>query len=517
MPQRVANVLTLVLGIAGLAVVAALVLAGADLRRAARTGPRWKRALVAAGLALLTWAAPASAPPEPCYFRPPPIRPEMFDPAKRPVAMLELALPLVEKLAKADRLPPDPTKALLDAMERAAAALDRDDVLRRLSPDERKKAADLKLRATARIKALRARLFLETHPLEHTGTWVELTEAWRDVEALAEAGRHTTAQRKRATEKLRAAENALTILAASGRITQAELDLLRVELQRHVEAIYRTPPTDTRIACYTMPALSPPRRSLDRLARRLPLLRQMAEAGTVKPPVVERALAGIRADLEVLTDGKQLAELGDGRRQAEKVRDEVAEQLARIQHLVSAMTLADTQAWQDITAAWRQAEEAAKAPDVAPETRKAASGKLSAALQTIAKLTEAGMLTEAEADVLAADAGRVRGDLHRFPPMRDPAGPCYGPCYIVGSMPARAGFYRMLRQLPLLAKLVASGRINPTVAAKVLPLIRADVAVLDDKAKLAKLPAREQQEAVETREKARELLGQVDKLLSAAR
>ena len=54
MPQRVVNAWIVVMGIAGLVLVVALVLFGADLRRASRTGPRWKRRLLTAALALLS-------------------------------------------------------------------------------------------------------------------------------------------------------------------------------------------------------------------------------------------------------------------------------------------------------------------------------------------------------------------------------------------------------------------------------------------------------------------------------
>jgi hypothetical protein len=49
MPERA---ITLLWGLAGLAVVAVLALCGVSLRRAARSGPAWKRRLVAAGLLL---------------------------------------------------------------------------------------------------------------------------------------------------------------------------------------------------------------------------------------------------------------------------------------------------------------------------------------------------------------------------------------------------------------------------------------------------------------------------------
>ena len=51
--DRFWNVWTLALGLLGLVIVMALVVIGLDLRRAKTRGPRWKRRIIAAGLAVL--------------------------------------------------------------------------------------------------------------------------------------------------------------------------------------------------------------------------------------------------------------------------------------------------------------------------------------------------------------------------------------------------------------------------------------------------------------------------------
>ncbi len=56
MTDRIWNVWTLVLGLLGLVIFLALVVIGADLRRAKTRGPRWKRRIIAAGLAALAAA-----------------------------------------------------------------------------------------------------------------------------------------------------------------------------------------------------------------------------------------------------------------------------------------------------------------------------------------------------------------------------------------------------------------------------------------------------------------------------
>ena len=53
MPHRIWNLWTLALGILGLVIVVSLVVIGQDLRRAKTRGPRWKRRIIAAGLAVL--------------------------------------------------------------------------------------------------------------------------------------------------------------------------------------------------------------------------------------------------------------------------------------------------------------------------------------------------------------------------------------------------------------------------------------------------------------------------------
>lgn len=71
MPQRITSVLTVILGLAGVLALGVLIVLRIDARRAAATGPKWKRKLIAAGLALLAFTG-ANALAEPplgatCY------------------------------------------------------------------------------------------------------------------------------------------------------------------------------------------------------------------------------------------------------------------------------------------------------------------------------------------------------------------------------------------------------------------------------------------------------------------
>ncbi|MCY2929818.1 MAG: hypothetical protein NTV86_10060 [Planctomycetota bacterium] len=84
MPQRVTSVVFLATGVAGLLLLAGLALWRIDPEAWARTGPRWRRRLVAAGLAIL--AATGVAPAQPAASRPVGNAPAATAPARKDLA-----------------------------------------------------------------------------------------------------------------------------------------------------------------------------------------------------------------------------------------------------------------------------------------------------------------------------------------------------------------------------------------------------------------------------------------------
>lgn len=109
----------LVVALTGALFVAALVVFGYDIRRAARTGPNWKRRLVAAGLALLGCAGVAAVIQErhenrgtwSCYV---PLPAPMSKATMRRIAA---RLALVETLAKDGKLEPSVAQKLMEEMD----------------------------------------------------------------------------------------------------------------------------------------------------------------------------------------------------------------------------------------------------------------------------------------------------------------------------------------------------------------------------------------------------------------
>ncbi len=243
MAQRTVN---LVLAVAGLLVVAALILFGCDAWKAARTGPRWRRRLLGSALMLLA----------------------------------ALGLPALG----AEAAPADAPK--------------------QATPDA---SAD----------------------------WQAIHDAWAAALPLARTGKSTSAQRKAADDKMKAASEAAKSLEAKGLLASQEADLLNVELANLRQEIYREPPTDFRGTCYDMAYISSAQQSLQRLNQRLPLVEKLLEGGKVNPTVGGRVIAAIEADLAILKDAKNMEQLrGDERAKADAARDKAAQALQRLRKLM---------------------------------------------------------------------------------------------------------------------------------------------------------------------------------------
>jgi len=442
MPQRTANFLLGVLGLAGLVV---LVLLGADLYRSARTGPRWKRRLVAAGLVLLGWLgmAPAAdkAPPliEPVVDRPvetavktPQLKPDpltssrqwrfitltwqraddaasgrlgaypfnkagkkyivdslarsakqidelaakdlltaaeagmlkaeiqtltaaigrtrpvgvkmpacytapALTPARDSMERLTARTALLAKLAAAKTLRPEVIEKATASVRRDVRTLDNPKHLARLPESKRADAVKVRDAAKKQLATIRSRLLGEAKQLDDTEAWSHIVDAWRTAVPLAASGKSTTAQRRIADRKLKAAGRAISALAVGGMLSRPETLLLRSEAARIRRRVYRNPPTDSRVTCYDMAMVPPAHQSFRRLSKRLPLLRRLAANGKVNRRVLEKVLPSVRTDIATLSDPQQAKALpGEERVQAEKTREQAAAAFARIEALLKA-------------------------------------------------------------------------------------------------------------------------------------------------------------------------------------
>ncbi len=237
MPHRVTGVPAAVLGVLGLFLVTGLLLLRADLRRAARTGPKWKRALVAAAMTLL-----ASLGLGACAE-------DAQTPAGGPPAATRAA-------AEADRPPAAATRA---ATAPAVEALAR-------SPH-----------------------------------WQRVAGIWDRAEEIASGrrGRYplTNAGKRRLLASAAEFETNLTALTRTGLLAGPEAQLLRLEYGLFADQIRLTPSQEKRPGCcseeYTREAI----REWRRFA---PAFGQVAAAGKLHPEARDVILDAIDARIEAL-------------------------------------------------------------------------------------------------------------------------------------------------------------------------------------------------------------------------
>jgi hypothetical protein len=172
--------------------------------------------------------------------------------------------------------------------------------------------------------------------LEESGDWKTIVEAWNFAKPLGDSHKSTTAQRKEADDKLKAAREAGDKLVAAGLLVAAEAGLLSAEQDRIRADVYRDPPTDSQVTCYDRMMLSPAQQSFDRLSKRLPLLEELVKGGKVHSSVADKVLGTIEADVAALSDEKQLAALKDKKAEAGKTRDAVKAEVEKLRKLLDA-------------------------------------------------------------------------------------------------------------------------------------------------------------------------------------
>jgi hypothetical protein len=291
--------------------------------------------------------------------------PTMVAPVHDAVLRLADRTPLLEKLAAAGTIHPAAVDRTLTAIEADLTTVTKSaEAWRKMVVPGNKTGEQAAKAALAAVLRVRARLAAASAPASAPAAgataapapaggaaaaaaapdgprWQTIVDAWRFAKPLADSHKSTTAQRKVAADKLAAATKAAAELAAAGEIAPAESALLAAEAQSLQADILRDPPTDSAVKCYDMFILPPAQRSVERLQKRLPLLKALVAAGKVAPAVAERVLPTIRADLATLSDAKELARLQPApRQQAAGVLTESTAALAGVEGLLPKPTSA---------------------------------------------------------------------------------------------------------------------------------------------------------------------------------
>ncbi|HOX05288.1 MAG TPA: hypothetical protein PK280_02710 [Planctomycetota bacterium] len=342
MPYRAPALLLVAL--AGAIAVIGLVLIGIDVYAARQRGPRWKRRLLGAGLAVLGVFGAWSARPRPT---PPSSTPICYAPMPMPcptpsIQSLEQQVSTLARLLDEGRIDPNVARKALAAAETALAEASTREVLDSLSTAERSRAGALIQAARTRIDQLKTRL--DANPpapakpaasLEESPDWKVITDAWDFARRLS--GSSTTKQRSASEAKFKAANEAAGRLVASGVLSYAEAALLASEAEKMARDIRTEPPSDGGVTCYTMAPVSwPDYQGLDRLKQRLPLLEELLASKKINKPVLDKVLGTIQRDLasldDLLADKKYVT--GDKRAEVQRTREAVKAQVERLQGLI---------------------------------------------------------------------------------------------------------------------------------------------------------------------------------------
>lgn len=176
--------------------------------------------------------------------------------------------------------------------------------------------------------------------LEASADWKIIVEAWSFAGPLV-LKNGTKAQYRESDERLAAAKEAANRLAKARLLTESEAGLLAIEADKLVQlrTANRRWPTDAGPApmCYG-PALPDEvtRPCLERLAKRLPLLGNLAQGRKIHGVAMDKVLSSVESDLKVLSDNPAGYNSADRRAEAEKTRDAVKAQVEKLKQQLKA-------------------------------------------------------------------------------------------------------------------------------------------------------------------------------------
>lgn len=437
------RMLSIFLVIFGSVLVIALIILGRDLHRAARTGPTWKRKLVAAGLVLL--------------------------------GAFGIGSGCVDRAGSGDGS--------------GFASVNFDDPI---PPGQ---------------------------SLVETYHWRHLQSVWREAHEIGSGARGAypfdREGKQRVLDDITTVASNLEKLEDAELLTAAEAGLLAEELGLLKNRVLAKRPTEMQNAtCYMTAMVLPGRESLDRLNARLPLLEELADSDTVQLQVVSKVLGTVDKDLDTLADEETLDQLPDDEKaEAEAVVREARELVERIRDTLTGSTgaLENQRQWKFVVNAWQAVTPVAMSGKSRTAERKAIDARLDQAKQGIRELTAAGLLSEAEAQLLVSEAKRLRSQMYRNPPTdMDPSISCYDMALIV---PAQQSLERLNQRLPLLQELAADGKVQPAALRKVIGSVEADIQLLSNEEELKQLAPEQRQRADELREGTESAVAEIKRLL----
>jgi len=301
----------------GVVIVISLALFRADLVRAATTGTRRKRKLIAAGIAILTMLGLISCsdgddiqPRVTCYKVSLPVSAEYRHPsAFRLSQQVEL---LREQLATGT-LEPAVVERIMGIIENDMMTVGDTEIQQAYSAEEQQRFQELCRTAEALLVEVNAELAMDP-----PARWREFQMVTREAAAIASGRRGAYPfdedGKNRLLGELRALDDRYIAAAQNtGKLSSAAADLLRAEVTELITGVQAKRPTEMRMAsCYEpmmMPA--PAAESLAVIQQRLELLQQLSDETEIAPYVIKKIITSIEDDLLILADETELQRLDE--------------------------------------------------------------------------------------------------------------------------------------------------------------------------------------------------------------
>jgi hypothetical protein len=211
---------------------------------------------------------------------------------------------LLRKVVASDRVAPAAMDRIVQRVQRELDQLE-DPTLARGLRNKADRLKAKKLHAEVSALVVRIKCNVLGMRLGETSGWKTVETALAAAAPLAATRRSTSAQRVAVVKQMDIAKSNLTSLTEAGLLAAVETELLFGELARLKNAIFRDPPTDTKVSCYEMMAPDPVGDSTKRLIKRIPMLSKLIDSGKLNPLVAGKLLGSISADIKMLKNAKK--------------------------------------------------------------------------------------------------------------------------------------------------------------------------------------------------------------------
>ena len=412
---------------------------------------------------------------------------------------LDAQLKKLTELTSARHFDGPAARETLQSVNAGVAVLSKPANLAKLTPKGQARAKYLLTAAAKQTALAQALIPIGTTNLARSAQWKIVSDAWSYSAPLADSHKSTMAQRKIVTEKLKSAGKAISALSAAGLLSTAEATMLMIDMGRLKSDLVQDPPTDSKVTCYDYAFTPGVELSLGSLAKRVKLFREVIAADRIAPAAMDRIVERVERELAQLTDPKQqvhnLLRTDAGRRMAKKVHAEVSALVVQVKRKVLIERLGKTSGWQAVETTLKAAGPLAKSHRSTSAQRVAIVKQMDTAKARISALAAAGLLAAGEAELLTGELARLKKEIYLTAPT-DSRVSCYE---MMAPDPVGDSTKRLTKRIPVLGKLVESGKLNPLIARKLLPSLRADIKTLTDAKKAANL-----------RKQAGQLLAQID-------